>query len=359
MAYVTFQFRRDTAANWTAANPTLSAGEMGFETDTFVIKIGDGLTAWNTLGAISYTAAEVDAALAAITLDSLSDVTLTTPATDAVLQYNGSGWVDALLSSLYNGTTKVLEAGASEVVITDRQLTVDRNNAAYGSIYLLGTSGGSVDLWTIGVPDVWLGGIWADATTLSVYSALSPLELITEQDDKISLQHAGVEVMHTDSSGILVDGRRLNIKPAAGNPGSPANGDVWYNSTTGKFMAQQAAASYELVERVIDIGLFIQDAPSATELVCRWVATRAFSIPSGATLSRATAATASTGSVDFDLLKNGVSFGTLNFNASATGTFTVASPVSFAAGDVLTITAPVSPDGTLANISISLAGSRL
>lgn len=28
------QHRRDTAANWTSTNPTLSAGEMGFETDT-------------------------------------------------------------------------------------------------------------------------------------------------------------------------------------------------------------------------------------------------------------------------------------------------------------------------------------
>lgn len=46
------QFRRDTAANWTAANPTLAAGEPGFETDTLKAKIGDGATAWNTLAYI-------------------------------------------------------------------------------------------------------------------------------------------------------------------------------------------------------------------------------------------------------------------------------------------------------------------
>lgn len=43
------QVRRDTAANWMSVNPTLSAGEWGFETDTGRVKIGDGTTAWTTL----------------------------------------------------------------------------------------------------------------------------------------------------------------------------------------------------------------------------------------------------------------------------------------------------------------------
>lgn len=43
------QTRRGTAADWTSANPTLAAGEPGFETDTYKIKIGDGSTAWNSL----------------------------------------------------------------------------------------------------------------------------------------------------------------------------------------------------------------------------------------------------------------------------------------------------------------------
>ena len=40
------QVRRDTAANWTANNPTLAAGEIGYETDTDQFKIGDGATNW-------------------------------------------------------------------------------------------------------------------------------------------------------------------------------------------------------------------------------------------------------------------------------------------------------------------------
>ena len=46
---VQLQFRRDTAAAWTAANPTLAAGELGLETDTSYYKIGNGSTAWTSL----------------------------------------------------------------------------------------------------------------------------------------------------------------------------------------------------------------------------------------------------------------------------------------------------------------------
>lgn len=43
------QLRRDSAANWTAVNPILAAGEPGLETDTGRIKYGDGVTRWNSL----------------------------------------------------------------------------------------------------------------------------------------------------------------------------------------------------------------------------------------------------------------------------------------------------------------------
>ena len=51
MAVVTqIQIRRGTAAQWTSANPTLASGEFGYETDTGKFKIGDGSTAWASLG---------------------------------------------------------------------------------------------------------------------------------------------------------------------------------------------------------------------------------------------------------------------------------------------------------------------
>ena len=49
------QIRRDTSADWTSTNPTLSEGELGYETNTDKFKIGDGATAWNSLGYVIYT----------------------------------------------------------------------------------------------------------------------------------------------------------------------------------------------------------------------------------------------------------------------------------------------------------------
>jgi len=46
---VKIQIRRDTEANWSSNNPTLSLGEIGFVTDLYKVKIGDGTTNWNTL----------------------------------------------------------------------------------------------------------------------------------------------------------------------------------------------------------------------------------------------------------------------------------------------------------------------
>jgi hypothetical protein len=56
VAYATIQLiqlRGDTAANWTSYNPTLHAREVGIETDTLKLKIGDGSSAWNSLSYVT------------------------------------------------------------------------------------------------------------------------------------------------------------------------------------------------------------------------------------------------------------------------------------------------------------------
>lgn len=49
------EWRNGTAAAWTSANPILAIGELGDETDTGQFKIGDGVTAWNSLAYQSST----------------------------------------------------------------------------------------------------------------------------------------------------------------------------------------------------------------------------------------------------------------------------------------------------------------
>lgn len=75
------QVRRGLASLWTSTNPTLSAGEIGYETDTGLFKIGDGTTTWTSL---SYNAVKALTAGSGISLSnsngnytiSLSDPTI-------------------------------------------------------------------------------------------------------------------------------------------------------------------------------------------------------------------------------------------------------------------------------------------
>lgn len=43
------QFRKGTAAEWSSVNPILLSGEVGFETDSQKLKVGDGTSRWNAL----------------------------------------------------------------------------------------------------------------------------------------------------------------------------------------------------------------------------------------------------------------------------------------------------------------------
>ncbi len=77
---VRIQFRRGTAAEWASADPTLAAGELGYESDTGQFKIGNGVNNWANLvyGAVSES--YVDNAIANVidlapgTLDTLNEL---------------------------------------------------------------------------------------------------------------------------------------------------------------------------------------------------------------------------------------------------------------------------------------------
>jgi len=69
MATVRIQVRRGTSTQWTSANPTLAAGEIGVETNTRKVKIGDGTTTWTSL---DYIAAD-SPAIGEIAQDAIND----------------------------------------------------------------------------------------------------------------------------------------------------------------------------------------------------------------------------------------------------------------------------------------------
>ena len=67
MSIYKIRVRRDTSGRWTFVNPVLGIGEVGFETDTRKLKVGDGTTPWNSLSYVAYEVSAHNQAISTIT----------------------------------------------------------------------------------------------------------------------------------------------------------------------------------------------------------------------------------------------------------------------------------------------------
>jgi len=57
------KIKRGTAAEWTAANPVLADGELGYVSDTNTLKVGDGTTAYSSLNALVVSTGAINEAM--------------------------------------------------------------------------------------------------------------------------------------------------------------------------------------------------------------------------------------------------------------------------------------------------------
>jgi len=121
------QVRRGTASSWTSTNPTLAAGELGFETDTGKFKIGTGAATWtsltyagggqNTLTTYQYTATSGQTTFSGV--DSNGN-TLSYTVGNIQVYLNGVLLVNTAEYTATSGTSIVLGTGA----VTGDSLTV-------------------------------------------------------------------------------------------------------------------------------------------------------------------------------------------------------------------------------------------
>lgn len=142
---VQIQMRRDTAAAWTSANPVLATGEMGLETDTTYYKIGNGSTAWNSLGYGAYNGAIANGAItSAKILD--ANVTAAKLASDAVTTAKilDANVTAAKIASAAWSTNTVIDA-VGDLLVGTANDTLGR--IAIGTNQFLLTSNGTTAIW--------------------------------------------------------------------------------------------------------------------------------------------------------------------------------------------------------------------
>jgi len=161
---VQMQQRRDTAANWASANPTLLSGELGYETDTSKFKIGDGSTAWNSLAFVpgfaisAYPLATADIADSAITAAKIADGVIAnaeiSSTAEIAVSKLGNGSARQLLQTDSSGTgvefaSNIDVPGTLDVTSA---ATFDNNVTIQGDLTVNGTTT-TIDTTTLVVED--------------------------------------------------------------------------------------------------------------------------------------------------------------------------------------------------------------
>ena len=149
---VQIQLRRGTASEWTAVNPTLAVGELVIETDTDKYKIGDGSTAWTSLG-----------------YSSLPSTAITTGGGT----FTGAVTFDGASPIVFEGAT----ADAHETTITITDPTADRTITIPNETGTVVTTAGGTFTGAVTIPDLTVTGTTTTVSSTNTVVADSLFEL--------------------------------------------------------------------------------------------------------------------------------------------------------------------------------------
>lgn len=195
------QLRRGTAAEWTASNPLLSAGEVGFETDTGKFKIGDGVLYWS---ALNYFGNEVD----------LSGYLTISSASTNYLQHNtGFLWQNG------NIIDNVYFPGGLSILSVDESDTYLQHFGLSGNDLVISSQNSSDNSYK----DVYLNQI-ASGNEITTHNWVIAQNYLTESNAALTyLNNTNASVSMATSGSAVV----RNITLSTSNPSGGNDGDVW------------------------------------------------------------------------------------------------------------------------------------
>jgi hypothetical protein len=378
----TIQVRGDTATNWTNANPVLLVREIGLETDTKYFKFGDGTTAWNSL---TYPGLPKSRITGIENVDNTSDVNKPVSTLQVAADLNTLNTAKAYTDSELN--TAIVGEIADDIIAslaTANAYTLAQKNILDVSIASAITTANTYtdSELTIAIAGEIADDIAASLVTANAYT--DAREVNIEAQIAASLVTAEA---YTDATAVGLIKDMGTYDPSITNQfptGTILKGYTYIYSNTGTQGSVTVSAGDQVRAKINTPGqteanwLITPKFDSSTKpyivsmspvygrplanAICvshEFVMTVVF--PINLTGSKALVKTTkkATNTATFIIKKNDIQIGTVVFTSASTqGTFTFTNAVTFNSGDVLDVYAPSPADATLADIIISLYGTR-
>lgn len=322
------------------------------------------------------------------------------------------GWM-AHVADVGFGPAPYLRVSSQGWLQTNTGFAADGNISASGPMSRFGPQGSAASSNNTLVFDTtntvnqftfrsWSGGASQTDGTMSVQRGNG---LALDSLVNIKLKRSGATIVTVDAArATIASDKALSLAPGAA-PATPADGDLWYDLTSGKFRKQQAGVTSDLtvpddasityaklqdvsasdkllgrasagsgvveeigctaagrtliacadaaaqraaLEQIRGIGFHCAGPPGASEVIGGMIAPYALTISQAN--SSCKALVAASAATTLTINNNGVAIGSFDFAAGATvATATITAP-AIAAGDQVTFHAPATPDGTLADI---------
>jgi hypothetical protein len=206
MAVVTaIQIRRGTAAQWTSANPTLSAGEQGFETDTGKFKIGTGSTAWTSLayaaGTGTVTSITAGTGLSGGTITTSGTIAIDTATTvdvSTAQTLTNKTLTDPKINLVFNA-----DSGSTyTAVLTDNGKVVTMNNGS-GNTFRIPTNasvafpiGTQINVLSIGAGQTTINAVTSGTTTIQSTGATAAAPKLRVRYSAATCLKAGTDLWY-------------------------------------------------------------------------------------------------------------------------------------------------------------------
>lgn len=229
------KLRRAAAASWTSVNPILDLGEMGIETDTYKLKVGNGTDTWSNLAYFVHAWSDITGKPTVIASGSTKSAARS--AIDAAsLDSNGKVPASELPNSImeYQGTWNAS---------TNSPSLVDGTGSA-GDVYRVSVAGsrnfgsGSIS-FDVGDYVIYSGSVWEKSDTTDAVSSVAGRTgavTLTVADiggdtstalgvGSLNVGHASDTTVTRASAGVIaVEG--VNVLLSGGALGTPSSGTL-------------------------------------------------------------------------------------------------------------------------------------